>query len=186
MADRKAEAGAARAPRLIDAVRQARIDIAERAGVVVDLRDAEIARLEILNEALDPVYAELPASIELFDRGITHGDPPRLWVDMVAFVAMGRDKRVYRFVQDTRFGRRVLAESADVGEMVEAVTRYLARRLVERERVIVGETELTARDILIDRSVRRARHWRVFGVFLLGLLAGAVLLLAAAWFGVGR
>src|SRR4051794_22158013 len=111
MADRKAETGAVRAPRLIDAVRQARIDIAERAGVVVDLRDAETARLEILNEALDPVYAELPAGIELFDRGITNGDPPRLWVDMVAFVAMGRDKRIYRLLQDTRFGRRVLAES---------------------------------------------------------------------------
>jgi hypothetical protein len=27
---------------------------------------------------------------------------------------MGRDKRIYRFVQDTRFGRTVLAESHDV------------------------------------------------------------------------
>src|SRR3954453_12237128 len=96
--------------RLRDALRKARIEAAERTGVVVDLRDAEIARLEILNEALDPVYAELPAGIELFDRGMMNGDTPRLWVDMIAFVCMGRDKRIYRFVQDTRFGRRVLAE----------------------------------------------------------------------------
>src|SRR5207253_1805814 len=47
----------ARAPRLKDAMRQARIEMAERSGVVVDLRDAELARLELLNQALDPVYA---------------------------------------------------------------------------------------------------------------------------------
>ena len=40
--------------RLRDALRQARIEAADRTGVVVDLRDAEVARLEILNEALDP------------------------------------------------------------------------------------------------------------------------------------
>ncbi len=29
--------------------------------MVVDLRDAEVARLEILNEALDPLFSEIPA-----------------------------------------------------------------------------------------------------------------------------
>src|SRR5436853_5880749 len=105
-------------PRLKDAVRQARIDMAERTGVVVDLHDAEIARLEILNEALDPVFADIPEGIELFERGITPGEPPRLWIDMIAHVVMGRDRRVYRFVQDTRYGRRVLGESAEVAEIV--------------------------------------------------------------------
>ena len=33
----------ARVPRLKDAMRQARIEMAERSGVVVDLRDAELA-----------------------------------------------------------------------------------------------------------------------------------------------
>jgi hypothetical protein len=50
----------------------------------------------LLNEALDPVYADVPENVELFDRGIIPGDPPRLWIDMIAHVAMGRDKRVYR------------------------------------------------------------------------------------------
>src|SRR3954453_18908933 len=96
--------------RLRDALRRARIEAADRTGVVVDLRDAEVARLEILNEALDPLFAEIPPGIEMFDRGISQGDTPRLWIDMVAHVAMGRDKRMYRFVQDTRHGRVVLAE----------------------------------------------------------------------------
>ena len=46
--------------RLRDALRQARIEAADRTGVVVDLRDAEVARLEILNEALDPLFARCP------------------------------------------------------------------------------------------------------------------------------
>src|SRR6202035_998287 len=72
--------------RLRDALRQARIEAADRTGVVVDLRDAEVARLEILNEALDPLFAQVPDTIDLFDRGISNGETPRLWVDVVAHV----------------------------------------------------------------------------------------------------
>src|SRR6266576_6043626 len=103
---------------LKDALRKARVDQAERSGVVVDLHDAEVARLEVLNEALDPVFEEVPANVDLFDRGISRGETPRLWIDAIAHIGMGRDKRVYRFVQDTRYGRKVLAESVNVGEMV--------------------------------------------------------------------
>jgi hypothetical protein len=97
--------------RLRDALRKARIEAADRTGVVVDLRDAELARLEILNEVLDPLFLQIPDQVDIFDRGISQGDTPRLWIDIVAHVLMGRDKRIYRFVQDTRFGRIVLAES---------------------------------------------------------------------------
>src|SRR5262252_10704930 len=124
------------AERLKDALRKARVDQAERTGVVVDLHDAEVARLEVLNEALDPVFEEIPAEVDLFDRGISRGETPRLWIDAIAHVAMGRDKRLYRFVQDTRYGRRVLGESADVEEIAAVVTKYVARRLVERERAL--------------------------------------------------
>src|ERR1700749_1118832 len=99
------------------AVRQTRIALAEQTSVVVDLRDAEVARLELLNEALDPLFAEIPPEVELFDRGISRGDTPRLWLDAVAHVAMGRDKRVYRFGSDTRVGRRILAESHDTADI---------------------------------------------------------------------
>jgi hypothetical protein len=185
MTDGTAEPDAPRAPRLKEAVRQARIDIAERTGVVVDLHDAEVARLEILNEALDPLFADIPAEVELFERGITRGDPPRLWIDMIAHVVMGRDKRLYRFVQDTRYGRRVLGESPDVEEIAALVTKYVARRLIERERVLAGDTELAARDVLIDQVSRRRRRRRMLGVLiaglLLGALAGAAGLFAIAW-----
>src|SRR5215217_4489348 len=86
------------APRLKDAMREARIELAERTAVIVDLRNAEMARLEMLDEALDPLFADIPPEVELFDRGTVPGDPPRLWVDMIAHVVMGRDKRTYRFL----------------------------------------------------------------------------------------
>src|ERR1700722_1794790 len=93
-------AAQSRPVRLRDALRQARIEAADRTGVVVDLRDAEVARLEILNEALDPLFKEIPDHVDMFDRGISQGVTPRLWIDVVAHVVMGRDKRIYRFVQD--------------------------------------------------------------------------------------
>src|ERR1700756_2871737 len=137
-----AEADEARPTRLRDALRKARIEAADRTGVVVDLRDAEVARLEILNEALDPLFAQVPDQVDLFDRGISQGDTPRLWIDVVAHVVMGRDKRIYRFVQDTRFGRIVLTESHDVAAVVDAVTDYVARRMIERERALVATPAL--------------------------------------------
>jgi len=171
-----------RGPRLKDAMRQARIELAERTAVIVDIRDAELARLELLNEALEPVFAEIPPEVELFDRGIASGDPPRLWIDMIAHVVMGRDKRVYRFLQDTRYGRRVLAESGDIADMAAAVTKYVARRLVERERLLAGDSALIAHDELASAAWRRRRRWRVLGAFVFGLIAGAAGLFAIAWF----
>ena len=173
---------AAPSPRLKEAMRQARIEMAERTAVVVDLRNAEIARLELLDEALAPVFAEIPPGVELFDHGIAPGDPPRLWIDMIAHVVMGRDKRSYRFVQDTRYGRRVLAETSDVAGISDAITAYVARRLVERERVLEGDSALIVQDAMAAAARRRRRRWRVLVAFVLGLMVGAAGLFTAAWF----
>ena len=169
-------------PRLKAAVRQARIEVAERTSVVVDVRDAEVARLEILNEALDPIFAQIPSGIDLFDRGISRGDTPRLWLDAVVHVVMGRDKRVYRLVQDTSYGRRVLEESAEVGPIVEAVTQYVARRLVERERSLAGLSPQLGKETWRDIKIER-HHWRWNAVkaFFFGLIVGILALFAVAW-----
>jgi len=161
--------------RLRDALRQARIEAADRTGVVVDLRDAEVARLEILGDALDPLFAQVPQQIDLFDRGISQGETPRLWIDVVAHVLMGRDKRIYRFVQDTRFGRIVLAESHDVPVIVDAVTDYVARRMIEREHALVA-TPMAAPAVVKKR--RRGGFW----TFTLGFILGAVALFGLALF----
>jgi hypothetical protein len=161
--------------RLRDALRQARIEAADRTGVVVDLRDAEVARLEILNEALDPLFAQVPEQIDLFDRGVSQGETPRLWIDVVAHVLMGRDKRIYRFVQDTRFGRIVLAESHDVETIVKAITDYVARRMIEREHALVATPVAVAAPV---EKTRRSRFW----TFVLGFILGALVLFGFALF----
>jgi hypothetical protein len=172
-------------PRLKDALRKARVDQAERTGTVVDLRDAELARLELLDEALDPVFTEIPNELDVFDRGISRGETPRLWVDAIAHVAMGRDKRIYRLLQDTRYGRKVLAESVHVPEIVDAVTKYLAQRLIERERALAdgtlpGNGNAKQAAVLLGRGRRR----RMVAAFLSGVLVGcAMLILAALLFG---
>ena len=166
--------------RLKEALRKARIDHAERTAVVVDLHDAEVARLELLNEALDKLFEEIPAQVDLFDRGISRGETPRLWVDAVAHVAMGRDKRIYRFLQDSRYGRKVLAESVNIPEMVDAVTKYVAQRLIERERAL-ADGSLPARDRKQEaRLERRRRRRRTLKAFFFGLLVGVATLIAAA------
>jgi hypothetical protein len=161
--------------RLRDALRKARIEAADRTGVVVDLRDAEVARLEILNEALDPLFAQIPDRIDLFDRGISQGENPRLWIDVVAHVAMGRDKRIYRFVQDTRFGRIVIAEAHEVVAIVDAVTDYVARRMVEREHALVATP--MPEPAAIEKP-RRGGFW----TFALGFILGALALFGLALF----
>jgi hypothetical protein len=161
--------------RLRDALRQARIEAADRTGVVVDLRDAEVARLEILNEALDPLFAQVPDTIDLFDRGISQGDTPRLWIDVVAHVLMGRDKRIYRFVQDTRFGRIVIAESHEVAAIVDAVTDYVARRMIEREHALVATP--APQPVAVEKP-RRGGFW----TFALGFVIGAAALFGLALF----
>src|ERR1700691_1225133 len=139
--DAPAAAAAPPSP-LTQAMHQARVEAAERTSVVVDLRDAEVARLELLNEALDPLFAEIPPEVDLFDRGVSRGETPRLWIDAVAHVAMGRDKRGYRFLHDSRMGRHVLAESHEIADIVPAVTTYVARRLIERQRALEADPGL--------------------------------------------
>jgi hypothetical protein len=124
---------------LKSALRRARVESAEQSEAVAELREAEIARLEILEEAVRPIVEQTPGDADLFDLGISQGERPRLFIDMIGFVEMAHDRRVYRFCQDTRHGRATIAESERVDRMVAAITNYVARRLVERERALASD-----------------------------------------------
>jgi hypothetical protein len=121
---------------LAGALRRARLENAERSAAISDLRAAEIARLEMLGEALAPVLAQLPDDCDIFDVGVAPGERPRLFIDQIGFVEMDRDRRTYRFLQDTRHGRVGLCESDSADDLVEAITAYIAHRLIEREKAL--------------------------------------------------
>ena len=174
-------------------LREVRIAHAERNDVVSEMREAEQARLELLGEALEGVFEELPQDDEQLLLGVLPGQPPRFWVDATSFVVMGRDKRQYQFCKDTRVGRTVIAESASVEVIAEQVTRYVAERIVEREQAIEAgwllnraRTQPKVR-ALASPAVRtddRSMSWGLAG-FGLGMIAGMFLLLAYAWFTAG-
>lgn len=128
---------------LAAAVRRAREENAERAEAVASLREIEAGRLALLESALKSVVREAPPDVDLFDLTLTQSDKPRLFLDMVAFIEMGRDRRAYRFFQDTVHGRVLIAESVEMGRIVSAATNYIARRLVERERALAVGRETT-------------------------------------------
>jgi hypothetical protein len=177
------------------ALRRARIENAERSDVIGELRGAEVARLEMLQEQLAPVLAQVPEDCDLFDVALVPSEHPRLFVDMIGFVEMGRDRRLYRFLQDTRHGRVTLCETEQLDKMVEAVTNYIAQRLIERERALAADAQVhddfgdeEAADELSESTPapRPARRFFVrFFVFLVDLLGIAVLfalVAAAAWY----
>jgi hypothetical protein len=121
------------------ALRRARADSAEQQEALADLRQAETARLEMLADSIRPIVDQAPDDVELFDLGVTHGDRPRLFIDMISFVDLAHDRRTYRFFQDTRHGRVLIAESDSADRILAAVTNYVARRLVEREQALAAD-----------------------------------------------
>lgn len=186
---------------LQSAIRRVRTAEAERSDVVVELRDAERARLEMLADELKGVFAEVPEDNDTFVFSIGAGTPARLWIDMTSFVVLGRDRRTYRFLKDTRLGRTVIIETANLDEVADCVTDYVAERIIERERAIEGDWVIrrakreetarrqeekgipapTAAPPAAARSTdRKALGW-IAAAFLFGILIGVAVLLGYAW-----
>jgi hypothetical protein len=138
---------------LAEAMGRARSKQAEELASRADNRHASVSRLEAIRAQLAPLYAAIPRDVELFDLGMVAGDTPRLFVDIIAFIEMNRDMTAFRFMQETRSGRVLLAETGDEQALRAAVTDYIARRLLERERAL-AEQESAATPVA--RSVSTA------------------------------
>ena len=131
---------------LDDAITLVRNREADRQDVVVDMADAERQRLELLLEELIDIregLRERGEAAERFDFAVAQGVRPRLWIDAVAWVQMGADRRTYRFLRETAAGRALAAETSDIDLIASTVTDYVAERLVERERRVETEYALT-------------------------------------------
>jgi hypothetical protein len=142
---------------LSNAIRDVKNGFADRDDVVVDLREAHRMRLELMAAELAPVFADVPSDMDNFDFAISSGLQPRLWIDAVSHVAMGRDRRTFRFVRDTRLGRVVLAESTDLKTVAAQVTRYVAERIIEHQRMMDG-TEVEIAPGFAERAGSKMEH----------------------------
>ncbi len=129
---------------LATAMNEARAALAGREEAVEEARGSAFARLQALRAKLAPLYAAIPRDVELFDLGFVTPEKPRLFVDIIAYIEPERGGGAgLRFVQEGRSGRRLLIETEDEAALIGEITRYVAQRLVLRERALaqVEETQ---------------------------------------------
>ena len=174
--------------RLSAAILEVKTARADRDDVVHEIRDLQRARLDLLKQELQDVIEDVPED-EAFDFAVSSGTQPRLWIDAVAYVAIGRDRRTYRFLRDTRAGRVVLAESEDAEPVADAVTRYVAERIVERKRqleepeesVVVQPSETPEQPKAVSELPERNRAGEALSglaLIIIGVLIGGATTLA--------
>lgn len=185
---------------LREAIRKVKFAEVERTDVVVELQESERARLELLAEELQDVFKEVPEDDDQFSFQIVPGNLPRLWIDITSHVAMGRDKRTYRFVKDTRLGRTVILETPELDDMADCITEYIAERVLERERAVEGDwlnkrlkepPRTTHHEAAVQQqqpvapatTVPTVRGlWGPFAAFAIGIMVGVAALIGYAWF----
>jgi hypothetical protein len=168
---------------LREAIRKARRDEAEQLDRTADLRDGEIARLELLKSELETVFSELPSYDDRFNLALVPSRPARLWIDLFTYAAIDEGSSSYLFVRNSENGRRTLFSSTNVADMADRITRYMAREIVRRERLEAGLVE-PARSTGGDGASYGSGMGIVIAAFAIGLLTGAVGLFAAVWLSV--
>nr|WP_306268017.1 hypothetical protein [Pararhizobium sp. IMCC3301] len=91
-------------------------------------------RLEALAQSLRSVHADIPkvaqARQDAFTFALLPGNPPRFWVDLSSFVVMSDGGKTFHFLKDTQNGRISLFRSNSLEDTVDAVTDYVAERIV--------------------------------------------------------
>ena len=168
---------------LREAVRKARVEEAYRLDDAADHRDSEIARLELLKAELESVFTELPANDDRFSLMLVPSRPARLWIDLFTYGAIDETSGAYLFIRNSENGRRTLYSTNSVSEMADRITSYMAREIVRRERQEAALLEPLTREDQASATPPRARLGMgvVVSAFIIGLLTGAIGLLAAAW-----
>src|SRR5262249_33847754 len=140
------------------------------------------ARLELLKSELESVFAELPPNDDRFNLALVPSRPARLWIDLFTYAAIDEGSGAYLFVRNSENGRRTLFSSTNVAEVVDRVTRYVAREIVRRERLEAALID-SARRTPLDGGERASRSGMgvVIAAFVIGLITGAVGLFASVW-----
>ena len=182
--------------RLAEVVRDMKIAEADRLDAADRDGESARARLELLADELSEVFDEAGGEEAGFDFRISGGSSPRLWVDAATHVDLARDGVTFMVLRDGRNGRMLLGETSDVDEAADTVTRYIATRSLERERLMDAPAMAAAapvagaagrgvrrdgepRQVVVRKPSRFARFIRSIIWFALGALVGAGALFVA-------
>ena len=103
------------------------------------VRDAATLRLFTLETELRPYVAAMPEAKGLIDLALVPGYPPRLWIDLSAYVLVADDGRTMQLVQETLDERRVLFSSRSVEDTTAFLKRFIAHRVARRHRMLAAE-----------------------------------------------
>ncbi len=161
------------APAMNTALRKAREAQAAHFDAADDIRDAKSLRLHVLLDDVRPHLTGLKARGDAFlDPLVVPGEPPRLWIDMIAYVLMEPDPRTFRLQRDTAGGHEILLETGDRAEMREKIISYAAHRLVERERQFASDARAR------PASARLYGSAALFLAWLAGFCGGVLALFA--------
>ncbi len=153
---------------------QARLAEAAHFEAVINIRDAQTLRLQVLKDEMTPIVAGLKESAGYISLALVPDEPPRLWVDLTSYVVMAPDPRTYRLVQDTNEGHQVLAETAERTEMVNHLKAFIAQRTVVRQRALLtGEQQNK-----VQRGYGRHSTAALILAWLAGFSLGVLALLA--------
>ncbi len=107
------------------------------------VHDAATLRLFTVLQDLRPYVTAMPEARGFIDLALVPGYPPRLWIDLSAYVLVDEtDGRTLRLVQETLEERRVLYSTRRPEDMTAFLKRFIAHRVARRHRLLAGEAPL--------------------------------------------
>jgi hypothetical protein len=118
------------------ALKMARATQAAQLEALLSVQDAAVLRLENLRDEVLHRLAGNDKAKDLFELSVHPGIRPKLWIDLHSSVVMEPDPRTYRLVEDNDAGKETVFETAHLKEMVEYIIRFLAHRVVTKEKAL--------------------------------------------------
>ncbi len=122
-----------------EALRKARLAEAAQLDALQNVKEARSLRLAALRENLLPHLKGHPLAENFAELNIQPGETPRLWIDLISAVVVEPDTRRYRLEQERNGHRELLHETDNLQEMTQTVLRYIAHRVIAREKAAAGQ-----------------------------------------------
>lgn len=117
------------------ALKTARLAEAAHVDALLNVKEARGLRLAALRESLLPKLAGHPMAEGFAELTLQPGETPRLWIDLISSVVVEPDTRSFRLEQDRDGRRELLHETTDLDEMSGVVLKYIAHRVIAREKL---------------------------------------------------